>query len=1126
LFLLTLMLTLHLAPASYGQTTPNLSSFSINPGGVVSGSSSTGTVTLSGPAPTSGARVTLTGSNASVTFPTSVYIAPGGVSATFPITTPVAVFYADLNCQLNAAYNGTLLDAILTIASTTRPYNNGSPVAVSASTPARIEAENYDKGGEGIAYHDIANGGDTAYRSDNIGVEAGNVSNGYYVTWTAAGEWDSYTLNVASAGTYTLSAAISSPTAGGTFHLEFGPLRQVGGAGVTKTAEFTVPNTGSYSTFQTVSLPGVALPAGLVWMRLVIDSQYPCMFDDFTLASTAAATPKPTPYSGTPVSVAATGTTKLEAENYDLGGEGIAYHDIDNGSQTAYRTDNVGVYAVAGASNGYLLSYTALGEWDGYTLNVATAGVYVPTAFVGSPSAGGTFHLEFGPVGQIGGTGVVTSAEFTVPNTGNYNTFQSVPAGSVSLPAGPVWMRLVIDSAYPCTFDYFTLTPAPVLTSIVVSPNPVTLNTSGSQQFTAVANDQNGKPLSPQPAIAWTSTGVGTITSAGLYSAGTTAGTATVTAASGSVSGMATVTVNPSSSPAALSLTAAATGANKITLYWNGISGASGYDIYRSTVSGGPYTQIASNVATPDSSPGLTNTFMYSDTAGLTTGTEYFYVVRAVQSGNETVQSNEDSAIPAVISVPWDTGNPTQIINAVSATAALDLEPDIDDSGNSTPARVGVLEVAGPDGAIYMGNFPDGSPAQAFTSHAYSDGNSVTYDDGRVVAEPDYDDPSNSATSSATATGVTGLSPLLAPVPDKSIFPATSPPSGIYREVNSVPGYTGFSAAVGIPNATDRQTINLVDHVSTSAVGAKDFGKHYADAIDIYTGGYVYLGPGTGVNTFPLDAGLQLTLSPTSFGTYAVGYWEPILNGEREPPINPKTGNPDPNASLPRVKLDGSPRALPTGTVEYQEHLSGEVRMQFLTPASPHVADKSVELHFSLPVLGAGTGLIVLAQINPVTKQVTLNNDINEITLVYYYVPHWRSNSSYVIKRINSVAQTLRSPMPNQSEMLYFDPKHLGAPVANYPATSSIFVKGYLNDGCYAVAPIGSGSLAGAYWGNADARGVELQTPGGGWVSWTDDPSITNLAGGYPIPSEFSNVDNWLVQNPYFWEVNVNLIAR
>ncbi len=87
--------------------------------------------------------------------------------------------------------------------------------------------------------------------------------------------------------------------------------------------------------------------------------------------------------------------------------------------------------------------------------------------------------------------------------------------------------------------------PAPVLTSIAVSPTPVTLNVYGQQQFTATAYDQNGNALSPQPAFTWTvpSGSVGNISATGLYSAGTTAGSATVTATSGAVSGTASVTV-------------------------------------------------------------------------------------------------------------------------------------------------------------------------------------------------------------------------------------------------------------------------------------------------------------------------------------------------------------------------------------------------------------------------------------------------------------------------------------------------------------------------------------------------------------------------------------------------------
>ena len=63
-------------------------------------------------------------------------------------------------------------------------------------------------------------------------------------------------------------------------------------------------------------------------------------------------------------------------------------------------------------------------------------------------------------------------------------------------------------------YQYYTVTatltvnPAPVLTSIVVSPTTATLTAGGIQTFTAVANDQNGTALAMQPAFTWTVAGM------------------------------------------------------------------------------------------------------------------------------------------------------------------------------------------------------------------------------------------------------------------------------------------------------------------------------------------------------------------------------------------------------------------------------------------------------------------------------------------------------------------------------------------------------------------------------------------------------------------------------------------
>jgi hypothetical protein len=95
------------------------------------------------------------------------------------------------------------------------------------------------------------------------------------------------------------------------------------------------------------------------------------------------------------------------------------------------------------------------------------------------------------------------------------------------------------------SFKFPSCTSAPpVLTTITVSPASASVQTGGTQQFTATGFDQFGNPMSPQPAFAWSVSGGGTINTSGLFTAGSTAGGPfTVTATSGSVSGTASVTV-------------------------------------------------------------------------------------------------------------------------------------------------------------------------------------------------------------------------------------------------------------------------------------------------------------------------------------------------------------------------------------------------------------------------------------------------------------------------------------------------------------------------------------------------------------------------------------------------------
>lgn len=78
-----------------------------------------------------------------------------------------------------------------------------------------------------------------------------------------------------------------------------------------------------------------------------------------------------------------------------------------------------------------------------------------------------------------------------------------------------------------------------------------------------------------------------------------------------------------------------------IALSWNGVAGATGYNVYR-RASGGSYDFTAPlNGATPLTAPAYTD-----PGAGLAGGTTYAYVVRAVTAGAESASSNELSASP------------------------------------------------------------------------------------------------------------------------------------------------------------------------------------------------------------------------------------------------------------------------------------------------------------------------------------------------------------------------------------------------------------------------------------------------------------------------------------------------
>src|SRR3990172_1839805 len=96
--------------------------------------------------------------------------------------------------------------------------------------------------------------------------------------------------------------------------------------------------------------------------------------------------------------------------------------------------------------------------------------------------------------------------------------------------------------------------PAPVLTTITVTPSTATLAINGTQTFTAAAKDQYSNPFTTTFTWSSSNTTVGTVNSTGKFTAHAN-GTAVITAESGSVNGTATVTVITLSPPVLTTIT-------------------------------------------------------------------------------------------------------------------------------------------------------------------------------------------------------------------------------------------------------------------------------------------------------------------------------------------------------------------------------------------------------------------------------------------------------------------------------------------------------------------------------------------------------------------------------------------
>jgi beta-glucanase (GH16 family) len=132
--------------------------------------------------------------------------------------------------------------------------------------PCIISADNYDYGGEGVAYHDVTGGNSGPGPRSNESVDTEFSGTGTDVGWIDAGEWLEYTIRVPVAGTYYFSLLTSSANENSR-----GPAKIIVN-GTTKITAMYPSMSGSWTVFYQIPYQSITLAATDTLLRVEMGS--------------------------------------------------------------------------------------------------------------------------------------------------------------------------------------------------------------------------------------------------------------------------------------------------------------------------------------------------------------------------------------------------------------------------------------------------------------------------------------------------------------------------------------------------------------------------------------------------------------------------------------------------------------------------------------------------------------------------------------------------------------------------------------------------------------------------------------------------------------------------------------
>jgi hypothetical protein len=251
-------------------------------------------------------------------------------------------------------------------------------------------------------------------------------------------------------------------------------------------------------------------------------------------------------------------------------------------------------------------------------------------------------------ISQVTATGSGFSVGgFSLPLNVNAGQQTTITVGFLPTVVGSASGNVSIVSNAPTSPSSVSLSGTGIAATFILSISPanlsfgnVTTGTSSTAQSVIITNTGNSSVVISQITLS----GAGyTMTGGSAPVTLTPSQTLTLSVqfgptVAGAVSGNVSIASNATGSPATVPLagTGVASVQHSVALSWNAsTSTVAGYNVYRGTVSGGPYAKINSS---------LVAVLDYTDST-VQSSTTYFYVTTAVDSsGNESGFSNEVSA--------------------------------------------------------------------------------------------------------------------------------------------------------------------------------------------------------------------------------------------------------------------------------------------------------------------------------------------------------------------------------------------------------------------------------------------------------------------------------------------------